>query len=293
MTTELPVSPTPKIKQIHQTLRPALRHPGFVIGLLISATVLALALTSLIWTPYPFAAQDIANKLAPPGSGHWLGTDQYGRDVASMMMVGAANSILVSLVAVGIGAGIGVPLGALAAAKRGWLDELIMRASDFAFAFPALLSAVMITAIYGPGAINSMVAIGIFNIPVFARVTRGAALAVWPREFIAAARVAGKGKTRITTDHILPNIISILLVQVTIQFALAILAEAGLSYLGLGTQPPNPSWGKMLNDAQTLMYHAPTLAIFPGLAIMLTVVGLNLLGDGLRDFLDPKLRRQR
>lgn len=272
---------------------PARRHPGLLIGLVISLSVLALALLSLVWTPYPFAAQDIANKFASPGADHWLGTDQYGRDVLSMMMAGAANSILVALVAVGIGAGIGVPLGALAAARRGWVDELVMRFSDFAFAFPALLSAVMITAIFGPGAVNSMIAIGIFNIPVFARVTRGSALSIWPRDFILAARVAGKGRTRITTDHILPNIAGLLIVQATIQFALAILAEAGLSYLGLGTQPPNPSWGKMLKDAQTLMHLAPGLAIFPGLAIMLTVMGLNLLGDGLRDLLDPRLRRQR
>ncbi|MGH1479747.1 MAG: ABC transporter permease [Geminicoccales bacterium] len=287
MTTPLQAPPTPKPKQV------LLAPPALVIGLVISLVVIALGLLSLIWTPFPFAAQNIANKFAPIGPDHWLGTDQYGRDVASMMMAGAANSILVSLVAVVIGAGIGVPLGALAAAKRGWVDEVVMRFSDFAFAFPALLSAVMITAIYGPGAVNSMIAIGIFNIPVFARVTRGAALSIWPREFIAAARVAGKGKTRITIDHILPNITGILVVQATIQFALAILAEAGLSYLGLGTQPPNPSWGKMLNDAQTLMHLAPTLAIFPGLAIVITVMGLNLLGDGFRDLLDPRIRRQR
>jgi len=286
MTAGSPISPKPKVQQV-------LRAPGFAIGLTISLIVLMLGLTSLIWTPYPFAAQDIANKFASPGSDHWLGTDQYGRDVFSMMMTGAANSILVAVVAVGIGAGIGIPLGALAAARRGWIDELVMRFSDFVFAFPALLSAVMITSIYGPGAINSMIAIGIFNVPVFARVTRGAALSIWPREFIMAARVAGKGPTRITTDHVLPNITGILVVQATIQFALAILAEAGLSYLGLGTQPPNPSWGKMLNDAQTLMHLAPGLAIFPGLAIMVTVLGLNLLGDGLRDLLDPRLRRQR
>lgn len=270
-----------------------IRHTGLFIGIVLSATVLALAVVSLFWTPYPFAAQDIANRLASPSAAHWLGTDQYGRDVVSMMMKGAANSVLVALVAVGIGVGIGVPLGAWAAARGGLIDEIIMRFSDFAFAFPALLSAVMITAIFGPGAVNSMIAIGIFNIPVFARVTRGSALAIWPQDFILAARVAGKGPVRITVDHILPNIAGLLIVQATIQFALAILAEAGLSYLGLGTQPPNPSWGKMLKDAQTLVYLAPGLAIHPGLAIMLTVLGLNLLGDGLRDFLDPKLRRHR
>ncbi len=151
----------------------------------------------------------------------------------------------------------------------------------------------MITAIFGPGATNAIIAIGIFNIPVFARVARAGALSIWPREFILAARASGKGKVLITIEHILPNIVSLLLVQGTIQFALGILAEAGLSYLGLGTQPPMPSWGRMLFDAQTRMMAAPHLAIFPGLAIVVTVLGLNLLGDGARDILDPRLRRVR
>jgi len=269
------------------------RRFGLAIGIVIAAAVLGVAILSLIWTPHPFAAQDIANRFAPASSHHWLGTDQYGRDMVSMMMRGAANSILVALVAVGIGAGIGVPLGATAAACRGWVDEIVMRFNDFAFAFPALLSAVMITAIFGPGAVNSMIAIGIFNIPVFARITRGAALSIWPRDFILAAQIAGKGSVRITTDHILPNIGGLLIIQATIQLALAILAEAGLSYLGLGTQPPHPSWGKMLKDAQTLLHLSIGLAIYPGLAIMITVLGLNLLGDGLRDLMDPKLNSRR
>ena len=264
-----------------------------MIGAALATLLIAAALLSLVWTPYPFAAIDIANKLDPPSAAHWLGTDQLGRDVLSMMLVGARNSILVAVVAVLVGAGIGLPLGALAAWRRGWLDELIMRASDFAFAFPALLSAVMITAVFGPGAVNSIIAIGIFNIPVFARLTRGAALGVIAREMILAARLAGKGGGRIVVEHVLPNIAAVLIVQATIQFALAILAEAGLSYLGLGTQPPAPSWGKMLNEAQTLMYLAPWLAIFPGLAIVLSVLGLNLLGDGLRDLLDPTLGERR
>lgn len=270
-----------------------LRHLGLTIGLIVSVLVPAVAILSIFWTPHPFAAQDIANRFAPVSIDHWLGTDQYGRDMASMMMKGAANSVVVAFVAVGIGAGIGVPLGAIAAARKGWVDELVMRFSDFAFAFPALLSAVMITAILGPGAVNAMIAIGIFNIPVFARVTRGAALAIWPRDYILASRIAGKGSVRITIDHVLPNIAGLLVVQMTIQFALAILAEAGLSYLGLGTPPSDPSWGKMLRDAQTLLHLSPGLAIYPGLAITITILGLNLLGDGLRDLLDPKLRRQR
>jgi peptide/nickel transport system permease protein len=243
--------------------------------------------------PYDPLSQSLIRINQLPTWDHWLGTDQFGRDLLSRLMAGAVNSLAVSLVAVGIGAGIGVPLGALAAARRGLVEEVVMRFNDFTFAFPALLSAVMITAILGPGAVNSIMAIGIFNIPVFARLTRGAALPLWKRDFVLAARVAGKGRSRITVEHILPNISSLLIVQMTIQFALGILAEAGLSYLGLGTQPPDPSWGKMLNEAQTLMYHAPLLAVFPGLAIVITVLGLNLLGDGLRDLLDPRLRRER
>ncbi|MCG8361281.1 MAG: ABC transporter permease, partial [Kiloniellales bacterium] len=259
-----------------------LRHRSFVIGGAISALFIAVALVSLVWTPHSVTAIDIAIKLQPPTAAHWLGTDHFGRDLVSMLMVGATNSVAVALVEVGIGLGLGVPLGLLAAAKRGWIDELVMRVNDFTFAFPALLSAVMITALLGPGAVNSIIAIGIFNIPVFARLTRGSALVIWQREFILAARAAGKGAARISLEHVLPNVASVLIVQATIQFALAILAEAGLSYLGLGTQPPQPSWGKMLNEAQTLMFQAPQLAIFPGLAIALTVLGLNLFGDGLR-----------
>jgi len=168
-----------------------------------------------------------------------------------------------------------------------------MRFNDIVFAFPALLSAVMITAIFGPGAINAIIAIGIFNVPVFARVARAGAMSIWPREYVLAARASGKGKAQITIEHILPNIAAILLVQGTIQFALGILAESGLSYVGLGAQPPMPSWGRMLFDSQTRMMVAPYQALFPGLAIVITVLGLNLLGDGLRDLLDPRLRRER
>lgn len=233
------------------------------------------------------------HRLAAPSAAHWLGTDPFGRDEFSMLMAGARNSIAVAVIAVAVGAGFGVPLGALAAARGRWVDELVMRGTDLAFAFPALLTAVMITALAGPGAFNAMLAIGIFNIPVFARLTRGAALPVWRREFILAARTAGKGDLAISIEHVLPNIAAVLIVQATIQFALGIVAEAGLSYVGLGTQPPQPSWGRMLNDAQTYIYRAPLLAVFPGLAITLAVLGLNLLGDGLRDLLDPRLRRER
>jgi peptide/nickel transport system permease protein len=260
----------------------------------IAAVFLLAALLSFAWTPYDVAALDIAAKLQAPSAVHWFGTDHFGRDVFSMIMVGARVSIAVALVAVGIGMGLGVPLGLAAAARRGtWLDEVIMRGNDLVFAFPALLIAIMITAVFGPSAVNAILAIGIFNIPVFARLTRGAALSLWTREFILAARVAGKGAARISVEHILPNVTSLLIVQGTIQFSLGILAEAGLSYVGLGAQPPTPSWGRMLAESQTMIAFAPWLALFPGLAIVLTVLGLNLMGDGLRDLIDPRLRRAR
>jgi peptide/nickel transport system permease protein len=271
----------------------ALRHPSFLIGALLSALVLAAAALSLVWSPYPPADIDIPNKLAPPSAAHWLGTDSLGRDVASQLLVGSRASILVGVIAVGIGLLAGVALGCLASARRGWVEELIMRVTDFSIAFPALLTAILLTAIYGPGLLTSMVAIGLAYVPWFARITRGAANAIWVRDYVLAARAAGKGRWRITLDHVLPNIASVLIVQATIQFGTAILAEAALSYLGLGTQPPQPSWGRMLNEAQTQIFQAPQLAIYPGVAIAVAVLGLNLMGDGLRDLLDPKLARQR
>ena len=274
-------------------LAKAFGNRSFLIGFAITLLVAAIALLSFAWTPYDVTKLVISDKTLAPSWTHWFGTDHFGRDILSMVMVGARNSIAVALVAVGIGMGIGVPLGAFAAARGGLADEALMRVNDLVFAFPALLSAIMITAIFGPGAVNAIIAIGIFNIPVFARVARAGALAIWPREFILAARAAGKNATQITVEHVLPNIATLLLVQGTIQFALGILAEAGLSYLGLGAQPPMPSWGRMLFDAQTRMVVAPWMAIFPGMAIVITVLGLNLLGDGIADILDPKSRRRR
>ncbi|QTN23395.1 ABC transporter permease [Rhizobacter sp. AJA081-3] len=271
----------------------ALRHRSFVAGGVLVAALIVLALLSFVWTPHSATEIDVPNKLLPPSATHWLGTDSLGRDIVSLLIVGARASIAVGLIAVGIGITVGVALGLLAASRRGWVEELVMRLSDFSIAFPALLTAIMLTAIYGPGLVTSIVAIGIFNIPEFARITRASANAVWTREFVLAARACGKGAWRITLEHVLPNIASVLIVQATIRFAIAILAEAALSYLGLGTQPPTPSWGRMLNEGQSMMYQAPLLAVWPGLAIVLSVLGLNLMGDGLRDLLDPRLARQR
>ncbi|MCG8336555.1 MAG: ABC transporter permease [Proteobacteria bacterium] len=276
-----------------EIFRHGIRNRSFVLGGTITMLFFLIAILSYIWVSHPIEDFNVSDKLLAPNGNYLLGTDHFGRDILSMLIMGAKNSVIVAFVAIGIGMGFGVPLGLIAASRKGWVDELIMRFNDFTFAFPSLISAIMITAIMGPGAINSIIAIGIFNIPVFARVTRGAALGIWKREFILAARSAGKRKFRISIEHVLPNTFSVLIVQATIQFALGILAEAGLSYLGLGTQPPAASWGKMLNEAQTFLHFAPQLAIYPGLAIALTVLGLNLFGDGLRDVLDPKLRRNR
>ncbi|MEO0497957.1 MAG: ABC transporter permease [Pseudomonadota bacterium] len=258
--------------------------------------VLGLGTLSFVWTPHDILDQNIPNRLKPPvflgGEwGHILGTDQLGRDLLSMVMVGARASIGVAVVALVIGMGIGVPLGCAAAASGRWVSEPIMRLSDFIFAFPSLLLALLLTAAFGFNVWNAMLAIGIFNIPVFARISYGAALAIWQREFVMAARAAGKGSVRISAEHIIPNIANLLIVQGTIQFSLGIIIEAGLSYVGVGTQPPMSSWGRMLAESQTLVSLAPHLALVPGFAIVVTVLGLNLLGDGLRDLLDPRVAR--
>ncbi len=289
MSTALPLPATRAAPGFWQR---ALGHPGFVIGGVLTLLLLLAAALSYLWTPHSVYEIDMDARLLGPNARHWLGTDAFGRDIVSLLLVGARASILVGVIAVGIGLAVGAALGLLASARRGWVEEAIMRVSDFGFAFPAILSAIMLTAVYGPGIVNAIVAIGIYNIPTFARITRAAANAVWSRDYVLAARASGKGKWSITWQHVLPNILAVLIVQATIRFAVAILAEAALSYLGLGTQPPQPSWGRMLAEAQTLMFQSPLLAVWPGVAIALSVLGLNLLGDGLRDLLDPRLSRR-
>ena len=263
------------------------------LGVILVALLIFAAALSLVWTPYPPAALDIPHKLQAPSAAHWLGTDALGRDVASQILAGARVSLLVGVIAVGIGLAFGVALGLFAASAKGLVEDAIMKLCDFTFAFPALLMAILLTATYGPGVVNATLAIGIANVPIFAKLTRATANGVLAREFALAARAAGRGPFAIAVHHVLPNVAPALIVQATIQFAIAILAEAALSYLGLGAQPPLASWGRMLADAQAWMYVAPRLAIFPGVAVALSVLGLNLLGDGLRDALDPRLRARR
>ena len=268
-------------------------NKNFTVGFVLSTVVVLVAAVSLVWTPYDGNRMSARERLQGPSWSHPLGTDQYGRDTLSRVMTGAVNSIIVGLVTVAIGLTLGVTLGLASAYYGRLVDETIMRFSDLLFGFPAVLTAILITSILGPSMINAMLAIGIFYIPVFARLTRAVAISIWEREFIVAARACGVSEWAITWRHVLPNILSPLLIQGTIQFAVAILAEAGLSYLGLGTQPPTASWGRMLNEAQTYMSISPWMAVFPGLAIAWAVLGFNLLGDGLRDTLDPKMVRVR
>jgi len=267
--------------------------PNLVLGAILVAFVVGIAALSLFWTPHDHTLMNVRARFAPASDIHWLGTDQLGRDVVSQLMVAARNSMTVALIAVLIGGTIGVALGLLASAVGGWVEDVIMRIADIGFAFPALLFAIMLSAVFGPSLWVAVAAIAFINIPVFARVTRGAANVIWTRDYVAAARAAGQGKFVISRDHILPNVAAPVIVQATIEFAIAILAEAALSYLGLGAQPPSPSWGRMLSEAQTLMFMAPQLAIYPGLCIMAAVLGFSLLGDALRDITDPRLTRSR
>jgi len=266
---------------------------GLQVGIALVAVLAGAAALSLVWTPYPPAQLDIPHKLAPPSLAHWLGADGLGRDVASELLAGARVSLLVGVIAVGVGLVVGVALGLVAASAKGVVEDVIMKFCDFAFAFPALLLAILLTATYGPGVVNAILAIGLANAPIFAKLTRAGANSVLAREYTLAARAAGRGPLEIALDHVLPNIAPALIVQATIQFAVAILAEAALSYLGLGAQPPLASWGRMLADAQAWLFVAPRLAIVPGAAVAISVLGLNLVGDGLRDALDPKLRARR
>jgi peptide/nickel transport system permease protein len=268
--------------------RRPLRHLTFALGAAITLGLVLTAALSLVYTPADPLAMAIGARLQAPSAGAPFGTDQYGRDILSRVMTGAVTSIAVGVIAVGIGAGVGILVGMLSGWVGGWPDEALMRLVDAVQGFPAILSALLFTAVVGPGMAISMVAIGLAFVPAFARLTRGSFLALRDREFVVAARALGAGDGRLVARHILPNTLAPLIVQATTSFPVAILAEAGLAYLGLGTQPPHPSWGLMLKEAQTFLSLNPWFAVFPGGAIAVTVLGLNLLGDGLRDVLDPK-----
>ena len=267
--------------------------PSLVIGALIVLGVVAMALVSFVWTPYDPTLVDPASRLAKPSAEHLLGTDKFGRDVFSQLLVGARTTLFVGIVAVGVAALIGVPLGILAAMATRWFGEVLMRGTDLLLAFPALLLAIMFSAVYGGSTLVAMIAIGIATVPAFVRLIRSGALQVMRTEYVLAARAAGRRPFAIGVRHVLPNVGSLVIVQASVSFAIAVLAEAALSFLGFGTPPPTPSWGRMLQESQEMLFSAPRLALFPGLAIAVAVLGFNLLGDGLRDYLDPRLEDRR
>lgn len=268
-------------------------NPSLVVGGVIVMCVVLMALVSFAWTPYDPTRVDATQRLLDSSAKHWFGTDKFGRDVLSQILMGSRTTLFVGLVAVGVAAVIGVPLGILAAMTPRRLGELLMRGNDLLLAFPALLLAIMFGAVYHASTLTAMIAIGIASVPNFARVIRSGALQVMGTEYVLAARSAGRRPFAIGVRHVLPNVSSLITVQTSVSFAIAVLAEAALSFLGLGTPPPTPSWGRMLMESQEMLFSAPRLAIFPGLAIAVAVLGFNLLGDGLRDRFDPKLEDRR
>ncbi|GAA0535707.1 peptide ABC transporter permease [Saccharopolyspora subtropica] len=268
-------------------------NASLVVGGAIVTAVIGMALLSFLWTPHDPTLVDAQARLAGPSWEHWFGTDKFGRDVFSQILVGARTTLFVGFVAVGVAAVIGVPLGVVAGMAPRWFGELLMRGNDLLLAFPALLLAIMFAAVYGSGTLVAMIAIGIASIPNFARLVRSGTLQVMRTEYVLAARMAGRGPWAIGVRHVLPNVSSLVIVQSSVGFAIAVLAEAALSFLGFGTPPPTPSWGRMLQESQEMLWSAPMLAVYPGAAIAVAVLGFNLLGDGLRDLLDPKLEGRR
>ncbi|MDR1790651.1 MAG: ABC transporter permease [Propionibacteriaceae bacterium] len=263
------------------------------VGIGLTTVVVAMALLSFVWTPFDPLQVVPADKLAAPGWPHILGADGFGIDILSQLLVGARSALLVGIVSVALAAVVGVPLGIIAGQNGGWLDELISRLADIVFAFPALLLAILLAAVYGGSTWTAMVAIGVATIPAFARTSRAATLEVMAADYILAARACGTRGAKLALKHIWPNIAALVWIQASVGFAMAILAEAALAYLGLGTPRGTPTWGAMLRDAQGYIFTDPLQALWPGLAIAIAVLGFNLLGDGLRDVLDPKLREAR
>lgn len=274
---------TPNAQGLWAKLPPSVKIGGFILAL-----ILLMVVASVLNPVDPNATTP--NRLVPPSAAHPLGTDILGRDTLARVLAGAENALYVGLVAVGIGLSLGLVLGVLAGYFGGWLDQGMSVLLETLYALPALLIALLFAAIFNPGVTTSMVAIGLAAVPAFARVARASVLSVKAQPYIEAARALGMGHLRIMLRHVLPNILGPLVVQASLAFAAAILAEAALSYLGLGTQPPNPSWGRMLREAQSYQELTPFPVIFPGMAIGLAVLGFNLLGDGLRDWLDPRRR---
>ncbi len=266
------------------------RNPIGALGLVVVLLVVLVALLAGVLAPFDPNAH-ITRPLQRPSSGHLMGTDEFGRDVLSRIIYGSRISLYVGVIATNIALAGGSTLGLLSGYRGGWFDNLSMRLMDIVFAFPPIVLAIAITGLLGPSLTNAMIAIGIVYLPVFARVARGPTLSVKEHDFVLAARAMGAGDLRIMRLHVLPNVAAPIIVQTTLSLSTAILSEAALSFLGLGTQPPDPSWGTMLGTGRKFMEVAPWVAFYPGVAIMLAVLGFNLAGDGLRDVLDPELAK--
>ncbi len=274
---------------VRRALKAAVRNPAFSLGGALVTLVALVALGAPIISPYHPHAQ-VAEPLLLPGEGHILGTDEFGRDMLSRVVWGARSSLYAGLLSVMLAVSFGASCGLVAGFYGGWVDNILMRAMDILFSLPPIVLAIVITAILGPSLTNAMIAIGVVYTPTFARVIRGPTLTVVRLQYVEAARALGLREARIMLRHVLPNVSAPLLVQSTVSASTAILTEAGLSFLGLGTQPPSPSWGLMLSAARQYMLLDPWLVVLPGSAIAVTVLGFNLLGDGLRDILDPRIR---
>ena len=273
---------------LRRATRRLFRRKGAIFGLVIIVLFLALAIFAPLLTPYDPIAQSWTSVRKPPSLAHWFGTDDVGRDILVRVIFGARASLMAGVISVGIALSIGVPLGLAAGYLGGFFDALISRITDAMLACPFLILAIALAAFLGPSLGNAMIAIGITTTPIFVRLTRGQVMSVKVEDYVEAARAVGNPRWRIALVHILPNIMPALLVQATLSIAAAVIAEAALSFLGLGQQPPAPSWGSMLNSAQRFLVNEPWMAVWPGLAIFLTVLSFNLVGDGLRDALDPR-----
>ncbi len=273
-------------------LRRLLKHRIGRIGVIIVIILVIMAIFGPALSPYDPNAMDFTNRFSPPTLEHFFGTDDFGRDTFSRILYGARISLMVGIIAVSIATVLGTTFGLISGySRRRWADEVIMRGMDILFAFPAILLAIAILAVLGKGVTNAMIAIGLVYTPIFARIVRGAVLSVRNEEYVTAARALGTRDRVILSRHILPNSAAPLIVEISLSLAFAILAEAALSFFGLGTQPPDPSWGRMLSEGRAYFQQSIWMALFPGLAIMLAVMGFNFLGDGLRDALDPKMKQ--
>jgi len=285
-----PVTFRPARPRWRETLVLLAKNPTALIAAIVLLVIIVVATFDQTFAPYPANAQDIGNRLQPPSWEHSFGTDNLGRDILSRVIIGASVSLQVGFLSVGLALLAGTLIGLLAGFYGRWVDDTLMRLMDMLFAFPAVLLAIAILAIRGPGTTNTIIAIAIVYVPIFARVTRASVLGVREEVYVRASRSVGASDFRLLTRHVLPNAAPPIIVQTSVSLAFAVLAEAALSFLGLGTQPPNPSWGSMLAEGREFIEQAWWLAFFPGMAIVMTVLCFNLLGDGLRDVLDPRQR---